>query len=113
MNQFSDLSIDFIQEVTWFCNSTYTQKGREPYLCFLFTYYTPLAEGGNHELLFWLLVALMLIIWLKWDLKLQIYRVLSVKNESAIGNLKLENTMGNLFFGFFKYWSKPLKKLEL
>ena len=60
-----------------------------------------LAGGGNYELLFRLLVALMLIIWLKWDLKLLIYRGLSLKNEPALANGKFENTMGNPFFLLF------------
>ena len=68
-----------------------------------------LAGGGNYEMLFWLSVALMLIIWLKWDLKLWIYRGLSLKNESALANWKFENTMGNSFFDFSKYW--PIRSI--
>ena len=30
------------QVVPWFFNSTYTQKGRRPYLCLLFLYHSPL-----------------------------------------------------------------------
>ena len=57
-----------------------------------------------------LLVALALIIWLKWDLKLQIYRGLSLKNEYALGDWKFENTMGNPFFFLFKILIETLKK---
>ena len=35
-----------IQVVPWFCNSTYTQKGRRPYLCLLFSYHSPLQTGN-------------------------------------------------------------------
>ena len=41
MHLFSNWSCDYIQDVIWFCNATYTQKGRWPYLCLLFSYYTP------------------------------------------------------------------------
>ena len=38
---------DYIQDVTWFCNSRYTQKGRWPYLCLLFSYHSHLQTDNE------------------------------------------------------------------
>ena len=35
-------SSDYIQDVTWFFNSTYTKKGRQSNICLLFSYHSPL-----------------------------------------------------------------------
>ena len=42
----------FIQEVPWFCISTYTQKGRHPYLCLLFSYHSPLQIDNEPNQIF-------------------------------------------------------------
>ena len=38
---------DYIQEVPWFCISMYTQKGRWPYICLLFSYRSPLQTDNE------------------------------------------------------------------
>ena len=37
---FLDRSSDYIQDLTWFCSSMYTMKGRQPHICLLFSYCT-------------------------------------------------------------------------
>ena len=47
MHLILDRSGDYIQDVPRFCNSTYTQKGRRPYLCLLFSYDTQIKTDNE------------------------------------------------------------------